>query len=86
MSQENIEPRFEMGEEDLSFEKTIARLKDLVDKMETGNLGLEEMITLYAEGSRLVSQCEEKLRSAEGKIRELMEKNEKLTLKKEVES
>ena len=61
-------------------------INDLVDKMETGNLGLEEMITLYAEGSRLVSQCEEKLRSAEGKIRELMEKNEKLTLKKEVES
>lgn len=68
-------------EENISFEEGISKLRALVSEMESGNLGLEEMITSYGEGVKLIKYCEKRLGEAEGKIRELMEKGGQISLK-----
>ncbi|MDD2683788.1 MAG: exodeoxyribonuclease VII small subunit [Candidatus Cloacimonetes bacterium] len=68
-------------EEKISFEEGISKLRALVSEMESGNLGLEEMITSYGEGVKLIKYCEKRLGEAEGKIRELMEKGGQISLK-----
>ena len=71
---------------DANFEETLEKLRVLVGEMESGTLGLEEMITRYGEGMKLVAACEKRLQEAEGKIKELMEKNGQLELQEPKES
>ena len=37
--------------EKINYEKSVARLEEIVDKLENGNLSLEEMMKLYEEGT-----------------------------------
>ncbi len=62
--------------EALSFEDALARLESIVERLEEGEIPLEESIQAYAEGTRLVRQCQEKLDAAETLIRELSESAE----------
>jgi len=55
-----------------SFEKSLEKLEDLVEKMESGELNLEEMIKSFEEGSKLVERCSEKLNQVEQKIEKLI--------------
>lgn len=55
-----------------SFEKSLEKLEDLVEKMESGELNLEEMIKSFEEGSKLVKKCSEKLNQVEQKIEKLI--------------
>ncbi len=68
-------------EKKISFEEGIAKLRALVSEMESGSLGLEEMIASYGEGVKLIKHCEERLGEAECKIRELVEKGGQISLK-----
>lgn len=45
------------------------RIAEVVAEMEEGNLPLEALITRYEEGVALVKMCQEKLDSAEKRIR-----------------
>lgn len=53
---------------DLSFEKAMQRLDQIVEQMEANKLPLEELLTGYEEGLRLVKLCSEKLDAAEKRI------------------
>jgi exodeoxyribonuclease VII small subunit len=66
-----------MGEKkkDVDFEQSLARLEQLVDEMEGGELGLEAMITHFEEGSKLVDLCSKKLNEVEQKIEKLVKKD-----------
>lgn len=57
------------------FEESLARLEELVGEMESGELGLEEMIRHFEEGSKLVEFCSEKLNEVEQKIEKLVKKD-----------
>ncbi len=50
------------------FEDALKKLETIVDKMERGNLSLEEAMEAFTEGIRLVRYCHEKLEEAESKI------------------
>lgn len=52
----------------LSFEDGMEKLESLVEKMESAQLPLEEIIQSYEEGMKLVQFCGEKLKAAEVKI------------------
>jgi exodeoxyribonuclease VII small subunit len=52
----------------LSFEEALARLEEIVRKLEAGNLPLDESIALYDEGMRLARLCSEKLDAAELRV------------------
>ena len=59
----------------LNYEKAIARLEEITDKLENGNLPLEEMIKLYEEGTVLAAECAKVLDAAQLKITELGKAN-----------
>lgn len=53
---------------DMSFEEAMREFQDVVDRLDTGDVPLEQMITLYERGAVLKKHCEDKLKSAEEKI------------------
>lgn len=52
----------------LSFEAAMAELEDVVRKLESGQVALEESIALYERGAALKAHCDTKLRAAEEKV------------------
>ena len=55
-----------------TFETALKQLEDIVQRLERGELPLEESLKLYEEGIRLSRLCHAKLEEAEGKIELLM--------------
>jgi len=69
-------PKQERGkdeEEGPSFEKALERLEEIAERLEGGDLPLEEAIALAEEGQRLVQTCAKQLTEAEGRIQKLVE-------------
>ena len=56
----------------LSFEKALAELEDIVQKLESGGVALEDSIALYERGAALKAHCEAKLKSAQEKIEKIV--------------
>lgn len=56
------------------FEEALQRLEDIVEKLESGGLTLEEAIKAFEEGSRLRKFCEDKLRETERKVEMIIKK------------
>ncbi len=54
-----------------SFEQLYRELEDTVQKLEAGNLTLDESMELYEQGIELARQCGEQLDRAELRITEL---------------
>ncbi len=55
----------------LSFEEALAALEEIVTKLESGEVGLEDSIAIYTRGSLLRRHCQDKLKSAEAKIEKI---------------
>lgn len=53
---------------ELSFEDALKRLEEIVRQLESGDVALEQSISLYQEGDKLRDQCEQRLKSAQAKI------------------
>jgi exodeoxyribonuclease VII small subunit len=62
-----------MTTEELPFEEALSRLESLVDRLEHGDLALEEALTAFEEGVRLTRRCAAQLEHAERRIDELVE-------------
>ena len=58
--------------EEPRFEQALAALEKIVERLEKGELTLEESLKLYEEGIRLSRLCHGKLEEAEGKIEMLI--------------
>lgn len=52
---------------DLTFEKALAELEAITEKLEDGKESLENSMRLYEQGLALKEFCEQKLKEAEGK-------------------
>ena len=61
--------------ENLNFEESLDELELIVDKLEQGDLPLEEAMTLFERGLNLSQHSQGKLKDAEQKIQILIEKN-----------
>jgi exodeoxyribonuclease VII small subunit len=55
----------------LSFEKALAALEDIVARLEAGKVDLEESIKIYERGEALRKHCETKLKEAEARIEKI---------------
>jgi exodeoxyribonuclease VII small subunit len=55
-----------------TFEQALARLEEIAQQLEDGNLPLEKAISLAEEGLELSELCEKHLTKAEGKIQQLV--------------
>lgn len=60
---------------DESFEDSLARLETLVQKLESGDLKLEDALTTFEEGIALTRQCQQALQKAEQRV-ELLTKEQ----------
>lgn len=60
-------------EKTLSFEQATGRLEEIVERMDSPDTGLEEMIALVEEGLGLINRSRKLLAEAELKIRKLEE-------------
>lgn len=56
----------------MDFEKKLGRLEEIVQKMEKGDLGLEESLKLFEEGVKLSRECHTQLNTAETKVKKLV--------------
>lgn len=54
--------------ESLPFEAALARLEEIVAKLESGEMGLDESLALFEEGVRLSRTCQGKLADVERKV------------------
>ena len=57
----------------MSFEESILRLEDIVRALEEGKLSLDDSLSAFEEAIGLVKVCNEKLESAERKVKLLVE-------------
>jgi exodeoxyribonuclease VII small subunit len=56
-----------------TFEEHLTQLESVVEKLERGDLSLDESIRLFEEGMRLSGACKQELEQAEGRIQILVE-------------
>ncbi|MCB0349625.1 MAG: exodeoxyribonuclease VII small subunit [Bdellovibrionales bacterium] len=56
----------------MDFEKKLSRLEEIVTKMESGNLPLEESLKLFEEGVKNSRECQKQLTEAEEKVKVLL--------------
>lgn len=63
-------------EKEMKFEEAIEQLSAVVKALESGDVPLEEAITLYEKGMKLSKECTEILQKAEQKVRFLQEQTE----------
>ncbi len=56
----------------MEFEKKLGRLEEIVQKMEKGDMALEESLKLFEEGVKLSRECQGQLTKAEAKVKQLV--------------
>ncbi len=61
------------------FEEMLKRLEDIVDKMEGGNITLEESLAAFEEGIKLSRMCAKKLDEAQRKVEILLQQEGETT-------
>ncbi|OHB51461.1 MAG: exodeoxyribonuclease VII small subunit [Planctomycetes bacterium GWF2_42_9] len=61
----------------LSFEQALKKLTEIVAKIESGQISLEQSLTQYEEGMELIKHCRGILEKAEKKIEEISKEKEK---------
>jgi len=55
----------------LTFEDALAQLNQIVERLETGELSLDETLALYEQGQELAKFCEDALTQAELRLEAL---------------
>ena len=65
--QDFVEPR--------NFEDALERLEALVEKLEAGEVSLEESVQAFEEGQKLSVYCQHKLKAAEASLRKLIKES-----------
>lgn len=58
---------------DVAFETALEELESLVEKMETGELSLEDSLAAFERGVKLTRHCQSSLKAAELKVKVLTE-------------
>ena len=59
------------SQSEIPFEAAMARLQEIVEKLEGGEAPLDESLTLFEEGAVLSQLCSRRLNEAEQKIRKI---------------
>lgn len=60
-------------EKELSFEENLEKLEEIVKKLESGDIPLDDAIEKFNEAMQLAKSCDEKLKNAEESISKIVE-------------
>ena len=58
--------------DELTFEESLKRLEEIVEKLEDGKLSLNESLVLYEEGVKLSRECNRQLTEVQGRLEALI--------------
>ena len=61
-----------MENNEMTFETAVTRLEEIVRKLEGGTAALDDSLALFEEGVKLVKFCNNKLETAEQKVKMLV--------------
>ena len=61
-----------MKDQPIRFEEAMLNLEEVVAKLETGDVPLEDAITLYKKGMELSAYCHENLQEAEKQLNSII--------------
>ena len=64
-----------------SFEDAMERLEEIVNMLESGNHPLDESLSLFSEGIKLVKFCNSKIENVEKSVKKLVNENGELVEK-----
>lgn len=64
--------------ENLSFEESLEKLEEIVNRLENGNVPLDEAIEEFNKAMQLVKICNDKLNTAEESIAKIVKDNGEL--------
>ena len=67
-------PKKPEGQKKPDFERSLARLEEVVRKLESPQLSLDEAMKLFEEGVGLSRDCQKQLEEAEGRVEILLKK------------
>lgn len=62
-----------MAEVKIDFEKEMKKLDEIVEKISSSNLPLDECLALYQEGQKIIKSLEEALEEAKNKVEKVIE-------------
>ncbi len=62
----------------MNFETALHDLENVIEKMESGQLSLEDSLKSFEEGIKLAGLCQTSLKEAEQKVQILIEQNGEL--------
>lgn len=60
----------------MSFEESMTELEEVLKKLESGELPLEQAISEFERGIKLVGECQKLLNRAEQKVKQLLKSSE----------
>ena len=64
----------------IGFEESLKQLEEIVNKMEQGQLSLEQSLGAFEQGVKLTRQCQSTLKQAEQRVSKLMPKDDSYEL------
>jgi len=66
-----LSPKGSGEQESLTFDEAVAQLEVIIEKVESGEIGLEQALSEYERGVKLIRRCRAILSQAEQRIEEL---------------
>ncbi|AIE60676.1 exodeoxyribonuclease VII small subunit [Bacillus methanolicus] len=61
-----------MSENHLTFEEAMEKLESIVERLEEGDVPLEEAISIYKQGMELSKLCHDKLKNVEEQLTQIL--------------
>lgn len=62
-------------EKEVKFEDKVKELEQIINELESGEIDLEDSIEKYTKAMKLVSECDEKLKSIEEQVNKIVKEN-----------
>lgn len=63
---------------EVKFEEKVKELEEIISELESGEIDLDSSIEKYTKAMKLVSECDEKLKSVEQQVNKIVNENGKL--------
>jgi exodeoxyribonuclease VII small subunit len=64
--------------EEETFEESLEKLENIVKKLESGDVSLDDAINKFTEAMQLSKTCNEKIKNAEENVNKILKENGKL--------
>ncbi len=64
-----------MAKQELKYEEAVRQLETIVDKLESNELGIDQLSTELKKAQQLIKLCKEKLTKTDDEIKKLLDKD-----------